>query len=156
MTVAAATSSARGERGVRHELAWHAPPHALMLGVMAIVMTPGYGVGAHLAGAGALALLTLGLAPFARRRAQLAPVLLDAGAMAIVIVGCAMAAPAVAFAGGSTLGGHHHGVDGTAMAVLVGVAWLVARLRCTRGPVATVTGAIAAMSLVAMSAVALA
>ena len=121
-----------------------------MLGIMVSAMTPGAAVRGQLVGAAVLTLLSLVLAPMTRRRTQLAPVLLDAGAMTVVLVACAMTGQA---AGGPA---HDHGLDGTVIAVLVGLGWLLARVRCTRGVVSATTGALSAVGLVAMVAVAVA
>ena len=147
---AARPPTVRGTSGVARELAWHGPAHGLMLGVMVSAMTPGAGVRGHLLGAAVLTVLSLALAPMTRRRRQLTPVLLDVGAMTVVLVACAMTGPAV---GGPA---HDHGLDGTVIAVLVGIGWLVARVRCTRGVVSATTGALSAVGLIAMVAVAVA
>ena len=128
-------------------LAWHGPPHAAMLVVMVLAMAPGAGAPGHLAGSGALALLALGLAPLARRRSELHPVLVDVGAMAVVLAGLAMSAPA---------SGHAHGIDGVALAGVATVVWLVARVRCTRGAISVATGALSAAGMVGMAVLALA
>lgn len=128
-------------------LVWHGPPHAVMLGVMVLAMAPGAGAAGHLAGCAALTILALGLAPFAKRRRELHPVLLDLGAMAIVLAALALAAPA---------SGHAHGVDGLVLAALTTAVWLIARLSITHGSVSAATGALSGVSLVGMALLSLA
>ena len=134
----------RGMNGHGVALAWHAPPHLAMLVVMVLVMAAGTAT-AHLAGGGVLLLLALVLAPFARTRRVLQPVLLDLGAMAIVLVTLVMTAPA-----GS---GHAHGggLGGAALAILLGAGWLAARMLCTRGAVAVGSAVLSAAGLTAMT-----
>lgn len=122
------------------DLWWHVPPHAVMLGVMLLAM--GADAVGHLGAALALAVLALGLAPFARAHAEVHCVLLDLGAMSLVLAALAMAAPAS--------GGHAHAVQGALLAAVVAVGWAGVRLRVTRGRVATATGVLSAAQLAVM------
>lgn len=123
-------------------LAWHAPPHVAMLGAMAFAMTAD--AQGHLVAALALGALTLVLTPFARTHREAQCVLLDLGAMVL-----ALAAAAMATAPGGA--GHAHGAAGIPVA-LVGVVWLVARLRLTRGRIAAATGVLCGVQLAVMLA----
>jgi hypothetical protein len=111
-----------------------------MLGVMVLAM--GADAVGHLGAALALAVLALGLAPFARVHAEVHCVLLDLGAMSLVLAGLAMATP--------ESGGHAHGVQGLLLAAVVSVGWAVARLRITHGRVAAATGVLSAAQLAVM------
>ncbi len=120
-------------------LAWHVPPHAAMVGAMALAM--GADATGHLTAALALGALTLALTPFARAHAEVHGVLLDLGAMTLVLGGLAMAP------GGA---GHAHGGSGIPLILLTCAAWLIARARLTRGTVAAVTGVVCGLQLAAM------
>lgn len=131
-----------GTPSVGRALAWHVPPHAVMLAAMTLVMTPGADGTGHLIAAVALGGLALGLAPFARAHHEVHCVLLDLGAMVFVLAAIAMSAP-----GGDA---HAHGGPGIPLAVVASIAWLVARVRLTRGRVAAVTGMLCGLMLAAM------
>ncbi len=126
--------------GAGRVLWWHVPPHLIMLGTMVLAMRAG-ALG-HLVAALVLAGLTLALAPFARRHSDVHCVLLDLGAMSLVLAGLAMAAPAS--------GDHDHGMQGMLLAGVVSVGWAVARLRITHGRIAAATGVLCAAQLAVM------
>jgi hypothetical protein len=111
-----------------------------MLGAMVLAMPAGP-VG-HLVAALALTVLTLALAPLARAHSDVHCVLLDLGAMSLVLAGLAMAAPAS--------GDHAHDGTGMLLAVAVTAGWAVARLRITRGRIAAATGVLCAAQLAVM------
>lgn len=127
-------------------LRWHLPPHLVMLGVMVFAMAPGAGALGHLVGGLALAVVALALAPFARRRTELHGVLLDLGAMTVILVATAM--------GGPDGGTHAHGPATIVVAGLTVVGWLIARIACTRDRVSAATGAASAIQLALMLALA--
>jgi hypothetical protein len=111
-----------------------------MLGAMVLAMPAG-AVG-HLVAALVLAAITLVLAPFARTHSDVHCVLLDLGAMSLVLAGLAMAAPAS--------GGHSHDGTGMLLAIAVTAGWAVARVRITRGRIAAATGMLCAAQLAVM------
>ena len=142
MTAAPATAT-----GPRVGGAWlgHVLPHAAMLAVMVVVMLPGVDATGHLAGA--LALLGIGLvmAPVARRRQDLGPVLVDLAGMGAVLVALATSAP----------GSGHHAAGSLSLLAAIAAGWLIGRLAVGGRRPAFVTGIACGAQLVAMIALAL-
>jgi hypothetical protein len=120
-----------------------------MLGMMLAVMLPGADAVRHLAGA--LALLVVGavVAPAARRRQDLVPVLLDLTAMGAVLVALALAAapgPAPS---------HAHGGEVAPVLAAICAGWVLARIVARGGRVAVFTGLLCGAQLALMAGPAL-
>jgi hypothetical protein len=137
-----ATAQPTGVVAAHRGLAWHAPPHAIMLVVMVLAMLPGADAARAFAGAAALLGVAVALAPLVRRRAGLTPVLLDLAAMSGALVAMA--------ASGHPGGTHGHAPSAAIVLVGVAITWAIARAAATRGRAAVITAASCAAQFAAM------
>jgi hypothetical protein len=109
----------------RRPAALHLLVHLAMLAAMLGAMAPPAGGIRHLVAGLALVVLSLGMAPWARRSREVLDAIVDLWATAAILL-----APALSPAQPATIGAHQHGgASAQVIVVLVLLGWAAARVR---------------------------